>query len=327
MYSTCLFCNTHLGQNEIIDRFPVGNRLAFDPAKGRLWVVCPRCHQWNLTPLEERWEAIEDCERRFRDARRRVSTGEIGLARLPEGVELIRIGQPLLPELAAWRFGPRLRKRRMQALAVVGAAAVVGAGVIAGGYATGIITSVPFVFIWNGRRVARWIYGGRIIARIPDGSNMPLTVRYRHLTTSRLAPAPFGGWQLAINHDLGTRIFHDDQALGPARRLLAGLNTFGGTRAQLDSAVDLLAGVKSAKEYFGQVVTSYRMGIARGLEMLPVTVRLALEMAAHEETERRAMEGELAELAEAWRQAEEIAAIADNMFLPPSVDAFFHRFA
>jgi hypothetical protein len=327
MYSTCLFCNTHLGHNQIIDRFPVGNRLAFDPAKGRLWVVCPRCHQWNLTPLEERWEAIEDCERRFRDARRRVSTGEIGLARLPEGVELIRIGQPLLPELAAWRFGPRLHRRRMQALAVVGAAAVIGAGVIAGGVATGIITSVPFVFVWNGRRLARWVYGSRVVARIPDGSRPPLTVRYRHLDASRLSSAPAGRWQLGVCHDDGVAIFHDPDALGPARHLLAGLNTFGGTRKQLDGAVDLLAGVRNASEYFGSVASGQRSRLAFGLSELPVTVRLALEMAAHEETERRAMEGELQELAEAWRQAEEIAAIADNMFLPPSVDAFFRRFA
>ena len=40
---------------------------------------------------------------------------------------------------------------------------------------------------------------------------------------------------------------------------------------------------------------------------------LALEMALHEETERRAMEGELAALTEMWRQAEEIAAIADRL--------------
>jgi hypothetical protein len=39
-------------------------------------------------------------------------------------------------------------------------------------------------------------------------------------------------------------------------------------------------------------------------------------MAAHEETERRALEGELALLEEAWRDAEEVAAIADDMFLP-----------
>jgi hypothetical protein len=46
---------------------------------------------------------------------------------------------------------------------------------------------------------------------------------------------------------------------------------------------------------------------------------LALEMASHEESERRAMEGELNILEEAWREAEEIAAISDDMFLPTGV--------
>ena len=41
--------------------------------------------------------------------------------------------------------------------------------------------------------------------------------------------------------------------------------------------------------------------------------RLALEMAMHEETERRALDGELALLATAWKEAEEIAAIADEL--------------
>jgi hypothetical protein len=49
------------------------------------------------------------------------------------------------------------------------------------------------------------------------------------------------------------------------------------------------------------------------------TERLALEMALHEEAERRAIEGELAPLAAAWRDAEEIAAIADDLLLPASV--------
>jgi hypothetical protein len=36
-------------------------------------------------------------------------------------------------------------------------------------------------------------------------------------------------------------------------------------------------------------------------------------MAANEDAERRAMQGELTELETAWREAEEIAAIADNL--------------
>jgi hypothetical protein len=48
---------------------------------------------------------------------------------------------------------------------------------------------------------------------------------------------------------------------------------------------------------------------------------LALEMALHEEAERRAVEGELADLERAWRDAEEIAGIADSLLLPESLDA------
>src|ERR1700716_347930 len=133
MYSTCLFCRTHLGANEWIESFPVGRRLAFDAAKGRLWVVCRRCERWNLTPLEERWEAIEACEREFRATKLRVSTDEIGLARVKEGLELVRIGAPQRPEMAAWRYGDQFGRRRRRYYALVaGGVAVAGVVAVAG---------------------------------------------------------------------------------------------------------------------------------------------------------------------------------------------------
>ena len=46
---------------------------------------------------------------------------------------------------------------------------------------------------------------------------------------------------------------------------------------------------------------------------VPLVDRIALEMAAHEEAERRALEGELEALADAWREADEIATIADAL--------------
>ena len=58
---------------------------------------------------------------------------------------------------------------------------------------------------------------------------------------------------------------------------------------------------------------------------MPKPTRLALEMALHEEQERRALEGELAQLEQAWREAEEIAAIADNLLLPEHTDEFLDR--
>ena len=55
---------------------------------------------------------------------------------------------------------------------------------------------------------------------------------------------------------------------------------------------------------------------------LKADVRLAIEMATHEQAEREALEGELKELEARWREAEEIARIADNLFVPESVDTF-----
>ena len=48
-------------------------------------------------------------------------------------------------------------------------------------------------------------------------------------------------------------------------------------------------------------------------------------MALHEEEERRALEGELWRLERAWREAEEIAAIADDLLLPERASGFVDR--
>src|SRR3954470_1281380 len=139
MYSTCLFCSGSLGHNEAIEHFSVGRRLAFDAAKGRLWVVCRKCERWNLTPLEERWEAIEECERAFAETRRRVSTDNIGMARLSEGLELVRIGAPQRPEMAAWRYGDQFGRRRRRYIALLAGAAVVGGAIVVAGPVAGLI--------------------------------------------------------------------------------------------------------------------------------------------------------------------------------------------
>jgi hypothetical protein len=59
---------------------------------------------------------------------------------------------------------------------------------------------------------------------------------------------------------------------------------------------------------------------------LPAVDRLALEMAANEDIERRAMMGELDALHAAWRVAEQIAAIADEMFADDVLDEFKRQY-
>ena len=45
----------------------------------------------------------------------------------------------------------------------------------------------------------------------------------------------------------------------------------------------------------------------------------------HEEAERRALDGELARLAEEWKEAEEVAAIADDLFVSPDVEEWIRQ--
>src|ERR1041385_8566029 len=142
MYSSCMFCNERFGKNEVLESFPVGKRLAFDAATGRLWVVCTHCERWCLTPFEERWAAIEQAERLYADASKRVARENVGMARLRDGTTLVRIGNPLRPEFAAWRYGDQFgyRRRLQVGLAVTGTAAVgaILAGVISSGFGIGI---------------------------------------------------------------------------------------------------------------------------------------------------------------------------------------------
>ena len=346
MYSTCLFCNQSLGANEVIEPFPVGRRLAFDAKKGRLWVVCQHCDGWNLSPLEERWEAIEECERAFRATFVRVSTGNVGLARMADGLELIRIGEPLRPEFAAWRYGRQLGTRRRRAHVVAGtglaAAAVTGIAIgptIAPALTLGAIsiivvpgiTTIMAVIPMVGMLAARdYLQHDRVVARLAHGRQL-LTVRAKHLSTVELsAKRRDGAATLVVHHDKGWSEFSDAAAIQATGLLLSGANRFGGTTARVQDAVRQIEDAGDANGFLAEastrngwrggrimsVLNAYR---GLGAMRLSPTERLALEMAVHEESERRAMEGELAVLEAAWRDADQIAAISDVDLTPPKL--------
>jgi hypothetical protein len=60
-------------------------------------------------------------------------------------------------------------------------------------------------------------------------------------------------------------------------------------------------------------------GLSSLIVSMPTEQRLALEMALHEDDERQALEGELSVLEARWKEAEEIAAISDGMFVPAGI--------
>ncbi|MBW3553782.1 MAG: hypothetical protein KY466_09730 [Gemmatimonadetes bacterium] len=316
MYSTCLFCHSKLGRNEAIEHLPVGRRLAFDPLRGRLWVVCGRCARWNLTPFDERWEALEECEKAFRGTQRRFSTENIGLARLREGVELVRIGKPHRPEFAGWRYGDEFvrRNRRMLPFMLLGGS--LSAAVIL--MPTGVATlgfTVPLLV--GGYNTALAYYAkGRPITSIPDGEGGTRVVRAKHVWRSKLQGDGHGGWVLRLPLRQGTV----SVARPAADRLLlpmaARLNMAGARRGRVRDALVELDMIGYGDRYMEHVATVHR---SSKLGQLPRYARLALEMAAHEAEESRAIQGDLSTLEAAWREAEEIAAIADRLPEVPDV--------
>jgi hypothetical protein len=353
VYSTCIFCQRSLGSNETFATFPVGTRLAYDAQKGRLWVVCPHCARWNLTPLEERWEAIEEAERRFHHTRLRAGTGEISLARLREGTELVRIGRPPGLELASWRYGDAFNRRRTQHLYMAGGV-IAGAGLAMAG---AVSIGLGIVSAWQ---LANAVYVGheegapwRTIARLRRPDGRVVAIRPELLKHSHIRATERGELEVTLGHGRSPwtlrryepLVLSGDEARRALGQLLPAVNRLGGKGTEIRDAMARLESAASPDEFIrhvarrGERLTPIRTVYWRqfagfvgtpektgsGLFALPRPVSLALEMATNEERERRAMEGDLALLEAAWRDAEEIAAIADDLLVPTGVQADLDR--
>ena len=318
MYSACLFCQTYLGRNELLPRFPVGQRLAFDSAKGRLWVICNSCARWNLSPLEERLETIEECERRFRGTRIRISTENIGLVELPEGTTLIRIGKPLFPEFAAWRYGRRFARRRVKtglaAGTVVSGALGATLGAVAAGFGGAAFVAAYAAALWvvdegpKRRPVTKLRYGRRV-----------LRLKQDHAEATRIfSDGNPGQYGLSLHHTEGVELVRGPEVRKILGYVIPTLSPFGGAHAEIRSAIELVDSAGSAWECVSR--TLERAARHGGwFAHFPVETRLALEMSLQEVTERRALEGELKLLEKAWLEAEQIAAIADSLLVPSEV--------
>jgi hypothetical protein len=284
----------------------VGRRFAFDEWKGRLWVVCPRCARWNLTPLADRLERIEALARAARAGRLLAATDQVALFRWRR-YELIRVGKPPRMELAGWRYGERLRTRsRERALVVVpltvaAVGLVVAANVAAGG-------SFGFA-IWNFGRLADGFYVGLVGRRrvrlqeppICDHCGTLLELQAKQVQYARLVPDS--------RHDLSVLLrcpaCHHEAALvtgADARALLrpglAYLNVRRSSRA--DEAARVVGEAGGPDHLLRDIV---RRELT--LRSLRPERQLALEMAMDERAE-------LEELERQWREAEEIAEIADG---------------
>jgi hypothetical protein len=194
--------------------------------------------------------------------------------------------------------------------------------------------------IWRRRR--------QVIARLSDADKRELLITRVHMTQSRIVPDREHSWALELafkRKRVGLRekyraldeegdnitVLKGEPARLALSRVLPGNNSDHGSRKHVDGAVKLLASTPGFEVQLPGVVQMAMSHHIRNdshigtLSGLAPELRLALEMAVHEDDERRAFEGELDALRKAWEDADALASIADNMFLPQSVASAYER--
>lgn len=331
MFKRCLFCHEAFPANETLEHFPLGRRVAYDPDRGRLWAVCTSCRRWTLSPMEERWEALEELESRVTsqrpgpDAVRLLSrTEHVALFRTGR-LDVVRVGSADRREEAWWRYGRSLVERRSRHIRIAAAGAVVLGGLVVGGVAAGVGVAVLAQtgnlslqamnlylkrggfgkVAWKGE--APCVRCGAVLRSI--GFNEEQRLRLVHPEDEEDA-----GYGLrvrcyrcgAASPEAGYRL-EGLQAEHYLRRSLARKNAAGASEREVRSASRII-------EEAGSPVHLLRAwaGGEKDFTTLGRTERVALEIAANDDAERRLLELELAALETRWREEERLAAIIDG---------------
>lgn len=335
MWTHCPVCSADLGRNEEVEHFQVGNLLAYDPERGRLWVICPKCSRWSLSPLEIRWEALEELERIWEATSARVQGDTIGLARTRSGMRIIRVGTDSAEkELAIWRWGKRTRPWR-ENLPLLGTAGVVG------GVAAGLLIAPQAALLGIG--ALGYVGFLSTVAGLAGGVPVPLEEAGKLANVGRTQIRNAGmhtaddelGWSIHLERPVveyrPSRLFGrqavsgsqrlewieftGDDAVSIARRAFPLLNRRYSDEGLVGDAVELVARGGGPEAYLRHAAGEKPRWVK--FRHYPAELRLSLEMVLFQEEERRALEGELARLEEAWEEAERIAEIHDNL-LPPT---------
>jgi hypothetical protein len=334
MYTTCLVCHSPFPANEALEHLPQGLRMAYDPARGRLWQICLNCKRWSLAPIEDRWEGLEELEKMVRDTGRLLSqTDNISLIRAGK-IQIVRVGQAKLREEAWWRYGRELTQRR-QKFKTLSTAGAIGAGAaIWGGMASGGVSFIAAWLLWDNLPnkipdAARWFsFGGdawRGRTRCAKCGYTFKRVAYRRRNNLLLhhsgdSHPPGLSYRCPRCKDSRKGGLHlkGPEAEQTIRRVLAYHHFSGADDRTVTSATRLIQEAGSPDD-----LSRILLKNGKALGALGRTGGIALEIAANEATEQRLLELELAELEAHWKAEEELAAIIDGELTPlPLLEQF-----
>ena len=346
MYSRCIRCHRSLGKNSEIAHLPIGRRIAFDTAKGRLWAICPHCDQWNLAPIEERWEALEECAHVAEAAEAKSGRDGVGVARTTSGLELLRVGELSATDIANSRYGRRIAKRLRVLLLIAICLAII---VIELGIRAGMDTSSPgtglYVVLAAGLLAATAFKNPpRILPRRFSIGEKHVVVWPWQLSSITIERNESSGRPCVYTGEDSRRRLEGREA---AQFLAAVLPIVNGGDCAIASVRIALGRVNEAERHMRAHIKSIERKrpttdslqpvvlrpwerIAEsvaGIELigLGAEMRLALEMAVTEESELIELDADATGAAEAWPDQEQIASIADRLMVDENVEKRLRR--
>jgi len=333
MYSRCLFCHLPFGTNDTLEAFPVGRRVAYDPGRGRLWVVCRACSRWSLAPIEERWEALDALERLTRDRGRLLAeTDTVSLIRAGQ-MDVVRVGRAGLEEESWWRYGKQMHQRRQRYSmlhTVEKGARIIGFFTL--GFVVLFAPKAPL------NRSIRWLRFGstawRGEARCARCGGVRRKVLFRDsdrllfglapeedgiavaARCSRCALGPLGRVVTPAGRfdpkATPGHLITGHQAEHLMRRVMAHRNFSGASERRVREAISLIDRAGSPERAVRDMAARDRhlertVGGKHGR-----THAVALEIALNDDAERRLLQMEVKALEAHWKQEEELAAIVDG---------------
>ena len=218
-------------------------------------------------------------------------------------------------------------------------------GVLVGGFVVGLI---HFSVLGSASNIYSTWANKRTLVKVRSKDGTLLGLSNQDLLKTRIKASGIeDGWAIEIRKGKDKHTWSGPDALRGAGLIMPAVNRAGGNQSVIRQAVGEIEAAGHPNEFLNRAsqagtgndgglwtrgTTTASVRSVKGkhlglIKKLRKPTKLALEMALHEEQERKALEGELRELEVAWREAEEIAEISDNLLLPEGAHEFIeaHR--
>lgn len=330
MYERCLACKRPLGHTRVRGFRLPGRAFALDAVKGRVWVICRRCAMWNLLLEDDRAQALPLLEQLVADGRP-ADVDANGTLFASGGAAVLQLSSASSGQDALFHFAPVfVRRRRLRWLRhslLYGTMVSIVAAALQPGMRELVILAPAFAVLYtltSGWR-ERWrrqlsLLGEPTVIAIEGDLNIAVRVVADEPTVVSVRVSS------ATSAALGRPGWRDVAGLAALEVLCTVLrraNDAGASMTTVNHAVRLLESRGTPLGRPGSSTPSAAASVAWTagrvsrttiyLDELDELERIALEIAALRCLVDRVDHLPPGELAAVWKEADEVAGIAESL--------------